>query len=248
MLNAGGRLARDQTTGLARADHLTALASQAAVLERDLGHEQIAVERHQEAVSAARELGLRMPLARQLQGLASRLLDYGDAEHAAKALSEATEIAEAEGQERQLRGDILQTAGRIALANKDPATAVSQLSEAISLLESKGESYRIDAATAYFNLATAQMNLPAPAMAAHSYLKARDTEAQIYGEDHPVLISTEYHLAIALHANGDITAAQEAISRCLRIIRRGGQQALTWQNRVLTLAIIIDLAETPPPA
>lgn len=87
------QLARDQTTGLTRADHLLALDSQASSLERDLGHEQIAVERQRQAVSAARELGLRMPLARQLQGLASRLPDYGDAEEAAKALSDASEIA-----------------------------------------------------------------------------------------------------------------------------------------------------------
>jgi tetratricopeptide (TPR) repeat protein len=100
-------LARDQATGLARADHLTALGSQASVYERDLGHEQIAVERAQEAVNAARELGLRMPLARQLQILASRLLDYGDAEEAANALDEASEIAEAEGQASRQRGDML---------------------------------------------------------------------------------------------------------------------------------------------
>ena len=96
LVDQATRLARDQTTGLTRADHLAALGSQASALERDLGHEQIAVERQQEAVSAARELGLQMPLARQLQGLASRLLDHGDAEEAAKALSEAREIAEAE--------------------------------------------------------------------------------------------------------------------------------------------------------
>jgi hypothetical protein len=40
-----------------------------------------------EVVSAARELGLQMLLAGQLQVLASRLLDYDDAEEAAKALS-----------------------------------------------------------------------------------------------------------------------------------------------------------------
>src|SRR5205823_2656703 len=103
------RLARDQTTGLTRADHLAALGSQASALERDLGHEQIAVERQREAVSAMRELGLQMPLARQLQALASRLLDYGDAEEASKALNEAQEIAEAQGQGIQLRGNLLET-------------------------------------------------------------------------------------------------------------------------------------------
>ena len=95
------------------------------------------MERQREAVSVTRELGLRMPLARQLQGLASRLLDNGDAEEAAKALGEVKEIAEAEGQESQLRGDTLQTAGRIALAREDPVTASRQLSEAIPLLRPK---------------------------------------------------------------------------------------------------------------
>ena len=90
LVNQATRLARDQTTGLTRADHLAALGSQASALERDLGHEQIAVERQREAVSAMRELGLRMPLARQLQALASRLLDYGDAEEASKALRRST--------------------------------------------------------------------------------------------------------------------------------------------------------------
>ena len=246
LVDQATRLARDQTTGLTRADHLAALGSQASALERDLGHEQIAVERQREAVSATRELGLRMPLARQLQGLASRLLDYGDAEEAAKALSEAREIAEAEGQESQLRGDILQTAGRIALAREDPGTACRQLSEAIPLLEAKGESYRADLATAWYNLATAQMKLSHPAMAASSYLKARDIEAVIYGENHPDLISTEYSLATALHACADFASAEEAINRCLRIIRQGGQQARVWRHRALRLAIIIDLEDRSP--
>jgi cytosine/adenosine deaminase-related metal-dependent hydrolase len=43
----------------------------ASGLERDLGHEQASLERPREAVSATRELGLRMILARQLQKLAS---------------------------------------------------------------------------------------------------------------------------------------------------------------------------------
>jgi len=239
-------LARDQTIGLTRADHLAALGSQASALERDLGHEQTAVERHREAVSATRELGLRMPLARQLQGLASRLLDYGDAEEAAQVLSEATEIAEAEGQESQLCGEILQTAGRIALAREDPGTASRQLLEAIPLLEAKGEHYRTDLATAWYNLATAQMQLSYPATAASSYLKARDIEAVIYGENHPDLISTEYSLATALHTCGDLAAAEEAINRCLRIIRQGGQQARLWRHRALRLAIIIDLPDESP--
>jgi tetratricopeptide (TPR) repeat protein len=247
LVDQATRLARDQTTGPARADHLTALGSQASALERDLGHEQIAVERKREAVSAARELGLRMPLARQLQGLASRLLDYGDAEEAAKALSEAEEIAEAEGQESQLRGDFLQTAGRIALAREDLGTASRQLSGAIPLLEAKGESYRSDLATAWYNLATTQMKLSHPAMAASSYLKARDIEAVIYGENHPDLISTEYSLAAALHACADFAAAEEAINRCLQIIRHGSQQARAWRHRALRLAIIIDLEDRSPP-
>jgi len=248
LVDQASRLARGQTTGLARADHLAALGTQASALERDLGHEQIALDLQRDAVSAARELGLWMPLARQLQGLASRLLDYGDAGEAAKALGEARDIAEAEGQESQLRGDILQTAGRIALAREGPTTASSQLSEAIPLLEAKGDSYRIDLATAWFNLATAQMSLREQATAASSYLEARDIEADIYGEDHPALISTEYHLAFALHASGDSAAADEAVSRCLRIIRRGGQQARVWRHRALKLAIIIDLAGRSPPA
>ena len=248
LVDQATRLARDQTTGLARADHLTALGSQASALERDLGHEQIAVERQREAVSVARELGLRMPLARQLQALASRLLDYGDAEEAAKALSEAREIAEAEGQESQLRGDILQTAGRITLAREDLGTASSQLSEAIPLLEAKGESYRNDVATAWYNLATTQMKMSQPATAASSYLKARDIEAVIYGENHPDLIATEYALAAALHAAADIVPAERAINRCLRIIRQGGNQARAWRHRALRLAIIIDLADRSPSA
>lgn len=248
LVDQATRLAREQTNGLTRADHLAALGDQGSALERDLGHEQIAVDRQREAVSAARELGLRMNLARQLQGLASRLLDYGDAEEAAQVLSEATEIAEAEGQESQLRGDILQTAGRIALAKEDPGTASRQLSEAIPLLEAKGESYRADLATAWYNLATAQMKLSHPAMAASSYLKARDIEAALYGENHPDLISTEYSLAAAMHACADFAAAEEAINRCLRIIRQGGQQARVWRHRALGLAIVIDLTDRSPSA
>ena len=250
LVDQATRLARNQTTGPARADHLTVLGSQASKLERDLGHEQIAVERQREAVSAARELGLRIPLARQLHGLASRLLDDGNAnaEEAEKALSEAREIAEAEGQEIQLRGTFLQTAGRIALAREDPGTAVRQLSEAIPLLEAQGESYRADLAAGWYNLATAQATLFDHAMAASSYLRARDIEASIYGENHPDLISTEYSLAAALHASTDFAAADEAINRCLQIIRKGGQQAQVWRHRALRLAIIIDLADRPPSA
>lgn len=237
-------LTRDQTTGRTQADHLSALSSQASALERDLGHAQAAVERQREAVSAARELGLRMPLARQLQGLASRLLDYGAAEEAAKALREASQVAEAEGRKSQLGGDILQTAGRIALARQDPSTASRELSEAIPLLEAMGESYCVDVAAAWYNLATAQMELSNPAMAASSYLNARDIEVGIYGENHPDLISTEYGLAAALYASADFAAADEAIGRCLRIIRRGGQQARVWRHRALGLAINIDLAHS----
>jgi hypothetical protein len=251
LVDQASQLARDQTTGLARADHLTALGSQGSALERDLGHTQIAVERQREAVSAARELGLQMPLARQLQALASRILDNEDprqAEEAAKALSEAREIAEAEGHETQLQGEMLQTAGRIALAQKDYGTASRQLSEAIPLLEAKGERYGADVATACYNLATAQMSLSDYVTAASSYLKARDIEVAIYGESHPDLISTECSLAAALHACGDSAAAQEAINRCLRIIRQGGQQARDWRQRALTTAISIDLAKMSPSA
>ena len=46
---------------------------------------------------------------------------------------------------------------------------------------------------------------------------------------------------LELHA-----AAEEAINRCLRIIRRGGQQARAWRHRALQLAIIIDLADRSP--
>jgi hypothetical protein len=243
LVDRATRLARGQTTGLIRADHLAALGSQASALERDLGHEQSAVDRQREAVSATRELGLQMHLARQLQGLASRLLDYGDAEEAEQVLSEATEIAEAEGQEGQLRGDILQTRGRIALGREDPKTASRQLSAAIPLLEAKGEHYRVDLATAWYNLATAQMKLSDPAEAASSYLKARDIEAALYGENHPDLISTEYSLAAALHACADFASAREAINRCLQIIRQGGQQARLWRHRALGLAIAIDLVD-----
>jgi hypothetical protein len=236
-------LARDQTAGPARPDHLAALGSQASALERDLGHEQLAVDRQQAAVSAARELGLPMPLAKTLQELASRLVDYEHAEDAAKVLDEAREISEAAGREGRFRGDILQTAGRITLAREDPSTAIRQLSEAIPLLEANGEFYRADLAATWFNLATAQMKVSDSAAAASSFLEARNIEAGLYGENHPELISTEYGLAGALHASGDFTAAEEAMSRCLRIIRRGGPQARIWRDRALKLAIIIDLAD-----
>ncbi|HUZ55355.1 MAG TPA: dsDNA nuclease domain-containing protein [Streptosporangiaceae bacterium] len=248
LVDEATRLARDQTTGLARADHLAALGSQGSALERDLGHEKAAVERQREAVSAARDLGLQMPLARQLQGLASRLLDYGDADEAAKALEEALEIAEAEGQESRLHADILQTTGRIALVRDDPGTASHQLAEAIPLLEAKGEHYLADLATAWYNLGTAQMKLSEPSRAASSYLRARDIEAAIYGENHPDLISTEYSLAAAMHACDDLTGAGDAINRCLRIIRQGGESARVWRRRALQLAILIDLADWPPSA
>lgn len=248
LIDQASRLASDQTTGLTRADHLAALGSQGSALERNLGHEQLAVERQRKAVDAARELGLRMPLASQLQAMASRPLDSGDAEEAATALSEAKEIAEAEGQESQLRGSVLQTEGRIALARDDPGTASRQLSEAIPMLETMGESYRGALASAWYNLGTAQMMLSDPALAASSYQKARDIEVAIYGENHPDLISTEYSLASALHASADFAAAEDAIGRCLRIVRQGDQEAQVWRHRVLRLAISIDLADRLPSA
>lgn len=79
-----------------------------------------------------------------------------------------------------------------------------------------------------------------------NYLKARDIEVAIYGENHPDLISTEYSLALSLQASTDFAAAEEAINRCLRMIRQGGQQARVWRHRALKLAIIIDLADEPP--
>jgi tetratricopeptide (TPR) repeat protein len=145
-----------------------------------------------------------MVLARQLQVLASRLLDNKDAEGAAAA--------------------------------GDPTTAVRQLSEAIPLLEEKGKHYRGDLAITWHNLATAQMSLFQYATAASSYLKARNIEIDLYGDNHPDLIQTEYHLAIALNMSGDRQAATDAINRCLRIIRRGGRQGRFWRNRALTVA------------
>ena len=90
------------------------------------------------------------------------------------------------------------------------------------------------------------MQLSQPEMAASSYLKARDIEAAIYGENHPDLISTEYSLAAALYACADFAPAEEAINRCLRIIRQGGQQARVWRHRALRLAIAIDLMDKAP--
>jgi tetratricopeptide (TPR) repeat protein len=243
LINQAIRLARDETTGLSRADHMAALCSQASALERDLGHLQTAVERQREAVSATSELRIPMVLASQLQVLASRLIDNEDIEEATTALNEASEIAEAQGQKDQLLQDFLQTAGRISLAAGDPTTAVRQLSEAIPLLEEKGEHYRGDLAATWYNLATAQMSLSQYATAASSYLKARNIETGLYGENHPDLIPTECHLAIALNMSGDRQAATDAINRCLRIVRKSGKQGRFWRNRVLTVAIAIDLGE-----
>ena len=92
------------------------------------------------------------------------------------------------------------------------------------------------------------MKMSDSAAAASSFLKARDIEAGMYGENHPELISTEWGLAGALHASGDFAAAEEAIRRCLRIIRRGGPQARIWRDQALRLAIIIDLADRSPSA
>ena len=110
-------------------------------------------------------------------------------------------------------------------------------------VKGKGEHYRVDLASAWYNLATAQMQLSQPAIAASGYLKARDIEVGIYGENHADLISTEYSLAAALHACADHEAAADAIDRCLRIIRLGSQQARVWRHRALRLAVIIDLAD-----
>jgi hypothetical protein len=133
-------------------------------------------------------------------------------------------------------------------AREDPVTASRQLSEAIPLLEAKGESCCADLATAWYNLATAQMKLSDPVTAASSYLKARDIEAAIYGQDHPDLISTEYSLAASLHACADFASAEDAINRCLRIIRQGGQQARAWRQRALIMAIILGLEDKSPSA
>lgn len=245
LINQAIQLAHDQTTGLPLADHMAALGSQASALERDLGHLQTAVERQQEAVRATRELMVPMLLANQLQVLASRLIDNEDAEEATSALNEASEIAETQGRKAQILADILQTAGRISLAVGDPATAVRQLLEAIPLLEEKGEHYRGDLAATWHNLATAQMSLSQYATAASSYLKGRNIEIGLYGDNHPDLIPTEYHLAFALKMSGDRQAARDAINRCLRIIRQGGRQGRFWRNRVLAVAIAIDLDEEP---
>ena len=245
LVNRATWLARDQTTGLARADHLAALGAQASVLERDLGHLRSAMDRQREAVSATRELGLPLALARQLQALASRLVDCEDGEEATEVLAEVSEIAEALGQERDLKAGILENAGRVALAAGDYGSAARQLSEAIPLFEEKGEHYRGDLAAAWHNLATAQMQLSHFAMAASSYLEARNIEIAVFGDSHPDLIPTEYNLTVALHMSGARDAAAEAINRCLRIIRRGGQQARLWRSRVLQAAIAIDLADEP---
>ena len=92
------------------------------------------------------------------------------------------------------------------------------------------------------------MKLSDPVTAASSYLKARDIEAAIYGQNHPDLISTEYSLAASLHACAEFASAEDAINRCLRIIRQGGQQARAWRHRALRMAIIIDLEDKSPSA
>jgi tetratricopeptide (TPR) repeat protein len=244
-INQATQLARDNTAGRVQADHLAALSGQASQLERDLGHPAEAVERQREAVSAARELGLQIPLARQLHGLASRLIDSGQPGEAAEALEEMMQLTGADARASRLRGDYLQTSGRLALAKDDPGTARQRLTEAIPLLQASGEPNRPDLASAWYNLGTAQMALGEPTTAAASYQAARDTEASIYGDEHPDLIASEFSLAAALHASANFAAAEEAISRCLRIIRRGGAQARIWRDRALILAIIIDIEDGP---
>jgi len=188
-----------------------------------------------------------MILASQLQVLASRLIDNEDADEAAVALNEATEIAEAQGRQTQLVADILQTAGRISLAAGDPTTAIRQLSEAIPLLEEKGEHYLLDLAATWHNLATAQVSLSEYATAASSYLQGWNIESGLYGENHPDLIPTEYHLAIALNMAGDRQAAVDWINRCLRNIGNARKAGRFWRNRALSAAIAIDLGEQHAP-
>jgi tetratricopeptide (TPR) repeat protein len=242
------RLARNETTGLTRADHVAALGAQASELERDLGRSADALELQREAVGAARELGLRTPLARELHGLASRLIDCGQTDEAAEVLSEMKQLLGAEGTTSHLRGGFLQASGRLALAKGEADSASRLLAEAIAALKAAGEPYLPDLAAAWYNLGTAQMALREPAGAAASYRNAREIEASIYGEDHPELIATEYSQAAALHASGDFNGAAEAINRCLQIIRRGGPQARMWRDRALILAITIDVEGGPPAA
>jgi tetratricopeptide (TPR) repeat protein len=239
-------LARDQTTGLTRADHIAALSAQASELEMDLGHPAHALERQREAVCAARELGLRTPLANELQRLASRLIDCDQTEEAAEVLSELKQFIGAVGEPSRPRGGFLHASGRLALANGDADNASRLLAAAIEALEASGEPFRPELATAWYNLGTAQMTLRQPVNAAASYQKAREIEAGIYGEDHPELIATEYSQAVALYASGDLDAAAEAINQCLQIIRGGGSQARIWRDRALTLAITIDLQGSAP--
>jgi tetratricopeptide (TPR) repeat protein len=237
------QLARDHTTGLILADHLAALSNQASQLEGDLGREAEALERQREAVNAARELGLRIPLARQLHGLASRLIDCGQTGEAAEVINEGIRLTGGDSPTSLLRGDFLQARGRLALANEDPGAARQLLSEAIPLFEASGEPHQPGLAAAWFNLATAQATLGELEIAAESYQKARDIEARVYGKDHPELIADEFHLAFARYATSNIDAAHEAISRCLTVIRKGGHQAHIWRDRALTLAIMIDVEQ-----
>lgn len=242
MLDSALELADRVASDSRRHDHLAVLHSQAAMIFHALKRGPEALAQQRMAVHAARACAGGMFLAAPLYGLANRLLDLGFEEEAEQVIAEGVELTRARGTKSPDYGKFLQASGRLAILRKDWPQAEGLLAEAAQLARKGGDPYRAETAVALYNLGTAYAAQSKFTAAVRSFQRARDTDAAIYGDQHPELLTDESGLASAQYLNGQLGAARVSINRCLAILRNGHPVASQTRAMIITIAIMIDVA------
>ncbi|WP_203831447.1 tetratricopeptide repeat protein, partial [Actinoplanes palleronii] len=228
-----------------RIDHLAALHKQAGIVLRDAGRPQEALPHLRDAYGAVANMPTAYT-AEVILVLVNTLLDLGLKDEARSLIDEGMTLASPRGNTSPTRGSFLQVRGRLALEAEDFAGAAADLEAAITMLRTGGDPYRTSLGSGYFNLGLVHMAQQRYPASVDCLRRARELEAAVYGADGGDVLLIEAELAQASFAAGDHEGASQAITRCLTLIRSGHPQARRRRNRVLGIAISIDLAHRWP--
>ena len=228
-----------------RIDHLAALHKQAGVVLRDAGRPQEALPHLRDAYDVAANLPAAYT-AETILVLVNTLLDLGLQDEARSLIDEGMALALPRGHTSPTRGSFLQARGRLALEAENFTAAAADLEAAITMLRTGGDPYRTNLASGYYNLGLVHLAQHRYSASVDCLRRARELEATVYGADGGDALLIDAELAQAYFAAGDQEAASETIIRCLGLIRSGHPQARRRRNRVLGIAISIDLAHRWP--
>ena len=244
-ISAALALAPDVSDEDQRIDHLAALHKQAGIVLRYAGRPQEALPHMREAYDAVANMPTAYT-AETILALVNTLLDLGFRDEARLLIDEGMTLASPRGHTSPTRGSFLQVRGRLALEAENFADAVTDLEAAIMMLRTGGDPYRTNLGSGYFNLGLVHMAQHRYPESVDCLRRARELEAAVYGADGGDVLLIEAELGQAYFAAGDHEGANQAITRCLNLIRSGQPQARRRRNRVLGIAISIDLAHGWP--